>query len=409
MQTREPAPSRYPTLIIVSRAHYADDGQARYFYNLDGEYIDGFAPAFQRVVLLAPVFRKGIDAQYETKKSFTYQFHAPNIEPVEIPDSQGSRRLSVLLSTFWKQVRILWRVLRKNPDALVLLYFPTYRAAAMGLFCICLDRPYLVYSGTMWAETIRLSPRWAKKRSWYLPLYLATCNRLERVVYHRAKARLFFEATRLREYESIGATYRVRPGDRVKPAPSPAEHPLHKPARLLCAADLLPVKGHDVLYQALALLKKRGVTVIAILAGAVDNDWGPHLSELSKRLGITDMVHLSGWVADEEELRRLYDEADLFVLPSRSEGFPRVLHEAMARALPVITTNIPNIAAVLRHEQDVLLVPPDDPEALAAAIERLLADDALRRRLGEAGWRWLKDECSESDAEQFLRVVNRHT
>ena len=408
MRTPDPPASRYSTLIVVARAHFADNGQTRYFYNLDGEYIDGIAPAFQRVVLLAPVFRKGINAQYETMKNFTYQFNTPNIEVIEVPDSRGSRRLSVLLATFWNQLRILWRALRKNRDAVVLLFFPTYRAAAMGLFCIWQQRPYVVFSGTMWAETIKLSPRWTQKRPWYLPLYTGMCAVLERVVYRRAKVRLFFEAARLKEYEGMSATYRVRPGARLTPPSSPPEHPLHKPVQLLCVADLLPVKGHDVLYEALALLKKKDVAITAILAGAADSAWGERLHELSERLEITDMIRLLGWVAKKEEHQTMYQEADLFVLASRSEGFPRVLHEAMARALPVITTNIPNIAAVVHHEQEVLLVPPNDPPALAAAIERMLSDDTLRRRLGEAGWRWLKNEYSESDVEQFLRVIRLH-
>ena len=92
-------------------------------------------------------------------------------------------------------------------------------------------------------------------------------------------------------------------------------------------------------------------------------------------------------------IRDLYREADLFVAPSEiaadgdRDGIPNVLLEAMATALPVVTTPVSGIPEVVRDGENGLLVPPADAAALAAAIERLAGSAALRERLGAAARR----------------------
>ena len=75
----------------------------------------------------------------------------------------------------------------------------------------------------------------------------------------------------------------------------------------------------------------------------------------------------------------------MFVLSSRSEGFPVAVLEAMAAGLPVVATDVGGVAEAVEHGETGLLVPAADSEALARALERLVADGALRRRLGAAG------------------------
>jgi glycosyltransferase involved in cell wall biosynthesis len=300
---------------------------------------------------------------------------------------------------------ILWRVLREHPEALVYVFFPTYRAAATALYCACHARPVVVYSGGVWSETISLSPRWRGRHPWYLGGYIAACRVLERLVFRKATVRFFTEATQLAAYERFGPTYRTRPLTRVKILSAPPQRELGQPARLLCVGDLWPVKGHDVLYEAVALLRQKKISVTLILAGNADSVWKAQLDARAARLGITPLIEWRGWIADAPMLEALYREADLFVLPTRSEGFPRVLYEAMGHGLPVVATNIHNIAAVVRHEERALLVPPDDPPALAGAVARLLADEALRARLATSGWGWAREQFSETAAQQFLRII----
>lgn len=86
-----------------------------------------------------------------------------------------------------------------------------------------------------------------------------------------------------------------------------------------------------------------------------------------------------------EQLVGLYREADVFVLPTRREGFPMVILEAMAAGLPVIATPIGAIPDMVRDGEEGLIVPSRDAAALTAALGRLLRDAGLRERMGERG------------------------
>jgi glycosyltransferase involved in cell wall biosynthesis len=82
---------------------------------------------------------------------------------------------------------------------------------------------------------------------------------------------------------------------------------------------------------------------------------------------------------------RYYREHDIFVLPSVGEGTPRVLVEARANSLPLVATRVGGIPLSVSDGRDGLLVPPGNADALAAAIDRLVADGVLRRRLIQTG------------------------
>jgi glycosyltransferase involved in cell wall biosynthesis len=88
-----------------------------------------------------------------------------------------------------------------------------------------------------------------------------------------------------------------------------------------------------------------------------------------------------------EGLLECHAEADIFVFPSLYEGFGLALLEAMASALPIVTTAVGVAADALRDREDAVLVPKRDPAALVGAVERLIADQALRERLGAAARR----------------------
>jgi glycosyltransferase involved in cell wall biosynthesis len=154
-------------------------------------------------------------------------------------------------------------------------------------------------------------------------------------------------------------------------------------------ANLRPRKGADILIQALGLLHDPFGRVRLMLVGEPfregGRDYGRELREVAASMGVGERTFLVGFRPDVEEILA---GLDLFVLPSLfGEGLPMVLLEAMGAALPVISTPVEGIPEVIANEQNGLLVPTEDPASLARAIERLLADPALRQRLGEAGRR----------------------
>jgi glycosyltransferase involved in cell wall biosynthesis len=135
-------------------------------------------------------------------------------------------------------------------------------------------------------------------------------------------------------------------------------------------------KGPDVLLRALALCRKRGLPWILRVVG--DGRRRPKLERLARSLKIADAVQFVGTLPAGEAVFRELREADLFVLPSRTEGLPRALIEAMALGLPCIASNVGGIPELLAVED---LVAPGDFEGLAQQIMSALADLPRRERM----------------------------
>jgi len=138
-----------------------------------------------------------------------------------------------------------------------------------------------------------------------------------------------------------------------------------------------PAKGGCVLVRALASLVERCPQARAILAGPGEP---PREAEEVLR---SDAVTWAGWL-DAVAKKRLLSSAEIFVLPSLSEGLPVALLEAMAHARPIVATAVGGVPDVLEDGSEALLVPPADPRSLAEAIASLIQDPGRRRALGRA-------------------------
>jgi len=173
------------------------------------------------------------------------------------------------------------------------------------------------------------------------------------------------------------------------PPPQSAAGPPRDVPLLLCPANLLPVKGHRYLLQAMCLLRDRGVACRLQIAG--EGGLRSSLETMAARLGLRNTVAFRGYVPHDEILAAYAGgEVDLVVLPSVDlgndlhEGIPVCLMEAMAHEVPVVSTTTGGIPELLEGGAG-LLVPPQDPAALAGAIESLVGDAALRRQVAQAG------------------------
>lgn len=149
----------------------------------------------------------------------------------------------------------------------------------------------------------------------------------------------------------------------------------------LHVANFLPVKGHDILMRALAKVKERGVRLTVVTAG--DGNERPAIEAQARALGLgPEHVRFLGFRSDVPDLLAA---ADFFVLPSRMEGLPLAVLEAMSHGLPIVTTRIGGNPEVVTDGEHGLLVPVEDPDALADAMARFAGDPELRHKLGEAG------------------------
>ncbi len=183
-------------------------------------------------------------------------------------------------------------------------------------------------------------------------------------------------AARLADFDvERGRISVAEPG--VDPAPL-AEGSRGPGLGLFCAASLTPRKGHAVLIEALARLQHRAWRLICAGSKTRDDATAQRVQKLSRDLGIDGRIDFVGEV-EGTELNRHYRCSDLFVLASFHEGYGMVITEAIARGLPVVATAAGAVPDTL-PEGAGILVPPGDPEALAAALARLIdAPDELAR------------------------------
>lgn len=148
----------------------------------------------------------------------------------------------------------------------------------------------------------------------------------------------------------------------------------------IIVARLDKLKGHEVLLDALARMQ---APLTMLIAG--DGDQRAALEARAKELGLgAERVRFLGYRADVADLLAA---SDLFVLPSRTEGLPLSVLEAMSHGLLVVATPVGGVPEALNGEECGLMVPVGDAEPLAAALQRLALDPELRAALGKAGYR----------------------
>jgi glycosyltransferase involved in cell wall biosynthesis len=131
------------------------------------------------------------------------------------------------------------------------------------------------------------------------------------------------------------------------------------------------------------------------------------LQALARELDITDRVAFLGWQTREELIKR-YHEANLFLFPSRHEGMPNAVLEAMASGMPVVATRIAGNEELVLDGETGLLVPPEDVDALREALRHILVDANMRERMGSASRRYVADNYSwQRVAEQYAQILDK--
>jgi glycosyltransferase involved in cell wall biosynthesis len=170
-----------------------------------------------------------------------------------------------------------------------------------------------------------------------------------------------------------------------------------------CVAHLVPVKGHPTLLEAVARIP--GIHLL-IAGKPLDADYTRSLENLARSLNIQERVHFLGGVKD---IPGLLAELDIFVLPTwgkwRMEGCPVALLEAMSSGRACIATDIPGSRDLVEPGRSGLIVPPEEVDAMAAALDRLTSSQELRRQLGAAAReRILRNFTIEKEVAAHIQV-----
>ncbi len=178
---------------------------------------------------------------------------------------------------------------------------------------------------------------------------------------------------------------------------------LHDRPVILNIARLDRQKNHKRLFEAFLLVLRSFPEAELVLVG--NGVLMGELKTLTQEMAIAQKVRFEG---RQDDVADYFDAADLFCLSSDYEGMPMTLIEAMAAAMPIVSTDVGGVPDMLQNESSALLTPPD-AALLAEAMIRILSDETLRRSLGENAWRESKKFSYHRTAEEYLALYRRIT
>lgn len=238
----------------------------------------------------------------------------------------------------------------------------------------------LVWSGSAHAKDIWTTPAWDLREKLASCEWLVTCTATNRdylaTLAPAGRVELVYHGLDMQRFGPVAPALAARDG-------SDADNPV----RLLSVGRLVEKKGTDVLLDALAQLPPHLYWRLVHVGGG---PLGEALAQRAQALGISSRIAWRGAMAQEELLAE-YRAADLFALASRvaqdgdRDGLPNVLMEAQSQGLPCVATDVSAIHELIDNGRTGVLVEPEAPAALAAALRKLMLDPDGRRLLGEAG------------------------
>lgn len=167
---------------------------------------------------------------------------------------------------------------------------------------------------------------------------------------------------------------------------------------LAFCARLVPNKNLPLVFKAMKLLPQ--ATLVVISDGPMRKQW----EALARELGVAPRVTFRGWLADEVEVARVMKSAHVFVMPSLSEGGPRVALEAMMLGMPVVSTRVGVMPDVIVHGRNGYLADAT-PEAFADILKPLLADQALQDRIGAEATKIIEQHERETAIARYARFL----
>jgi glycosyltransferase involved in cell wall biosynthesis len=356
-----------------------------------GIYVDALAAQFERVLVVAPCAKVADPA-------LAYTLRADNVDFAPLPFyNRWIRSLPAILATPVAVLRrhAQWDVLYiRLPCPLVMPAFALARLAARPL-CVHVVGDLL----TQMAD---------------YPGALQPLARLAAQVSELLTTRVARSALTVTQGTALAARYSGGACSAHSVIEStvgdadvrPRRHaPLHTPVRLLSVGALLPKKGVQFLLEAMATLQADLPIALSVVGS------GPTAAALQQQahgLAVDDAVHFVGPIAEDDALRDAYRAADVFVLPSLAEGVPRVLIEAMANGLPIVSTSVGGIRDIVVHERNGILVEPGSPVALADAIRRVIADASLRAHLIAGSLDTARHYTREAHARTVTNLVDAY-
>jgi len=291
-----------------------------------------------------------------------------------------------------------------------LIYLPSYTNLIACLLSILFRRKFALYVGSHWQTLYRAYQGGSASSLILEKIYglvidhiydragftLVTGNRIYKEI-SRAGRHVFqaVPSVSFRAYDDTGE----------KKATFSEDGPIN----LLFVGPVNSIKGVVYLVRALKILKERELEVHLHIIGALHRSYKEELNREIERGRLSDLITFYGYIAKKTLLAEVYAKADIFVLPSVVEGFPRVIYEAMMSKLPVISSDLPSIRGNIDDPDCVYFVPPKDPEAIANAVQELGCNGDLRRKMVQTGLEFVRTKVPKREHyEQVADLISRY-
>ncbi len=361
-------------------------------------YVDSLAPYFDQVILSVPVF--------DNPPVHGSRVRAANVVLAPLPYFPGPRQ-------FYPMLPSVNRLLERWVDQCDVINLRVASPAAIFAFRLARakgKRIFVLVVGDYAALRLQLGYRGIKKAAF--AAYVAFEEWALRYMTRRAMT--FANGAALREkHERQGArvietrTTTIAADDIV----GRLDTCRGDQVRLLTVSRIDPRKGLRALPAVVAGLVKNGIDVRADIVGPTIGQIGESeqhaISAAAGAAGVGERVALRG-ALPLDALMRLYRDYDIFVLPTGpGEGIPRVLLEAMAGGLPVVTTRVSGIASLIRDGENGLLVDAPKAASFLAAVERVIASPELRQRLIQGGYATARAHTLDRQAAEMMGHVGR--
>lgn len=293
------------------------------------------------------------------------------------------RLIGVIL--FWFQ--ILLKIKKINPD---IVHIQALTIALPGLVSkLFLRKPYVV---------------WARGSDVYLPDKFTKL--ISRVVLKNASSIIALNEDMKRKINTIYKRENIivlPNGIELEKFKDICPQKQNDKTTIIFVGTLRPVKGVEYLIKAMNIIhEKLPDTDLLIVGNGPDRD---KLETLAQELNLQNRIFFVGNVSNEK-IPEYMAKADLFVLPSLSEGFPLVIAEAMASGLPIVTTNVGGLPDIVKNGENGFLVEPKNPEALADKIMLLLNNKNTCKKISNTNKIIIRDYSWSNITEKLERIYN---
>jgi glycosyltransferase involved in cell wall biosynthesis len=373
------------------------NGELRELEGSFARYVDSLAPYFDEIVLCVPVQREGLGEGTPIRSSNVTLAALP---PFDGPVHFYPQLLRILPRIFGFVRRIdLLHCRVPTPAGMFafalarLLGKPAFVLAVGDLAALLPTMPYRGVKRVLWKAYTAFEERNVQSM---IDRSLAFANGAALAAKHGRPGRPVIETrTTTIDAGSIAARQDTCAGPQI---------------RLLTVSRIDPRKGLRILPETIRLLSARGHDVVLDIIGPAVGRPGESecrdIDASAAAYGVAGRVRLRGAIP-LERLLPLYRSYDLFVLPTLpGEGIPRVLLEAMAAGLPVVTSRVAGIPSLVTHETNGLLLDRSSADAVADAVARCIEDAPLRRRLIAHGYETARRHTLEAQAAHMMNDVS---